>query len=496
MTILIYVDLQNIKTHEKKILKYLFYKLPYIMILNKKEVVSLYFKNNNRFFKNVHIKNIYYYLMRNTFVSVNNNIHTEIIENNIENTILINNYKNKYCNEILNKSKNIVLLNLKTPSIELSINIIFRFNDLYYNNINCFEKYSFEKKDFSLDNFIDSYPFLDCINDEKVIQHYNKYLSEKIENDSNIFIDKITKRNIIKNKNNKIEKNIKLINLLENDESMEFFISSVSMSTYMDEINNGSFMGIMINTIKDISKIIFIPNLVETNFGSDIISYTDFLDLQKSKIEELEGYNICKIKNSEINLTKININNQNINGIIPLYINSNHFKIIYKNLEKYIGVVFTGNEMGYNIKLIRVFYKILSDYIYFIYNLKKNNKLNDKEIILFLNYFRFCCEISKYMGYHKGIKKYFESLNDIYKESSIAIEFLISQVFTTGNIQLLNDVILVYRKTNDKTENFNITILILENLIKHFGSWTKFLDIFDTNNGFFDDVSFIKNIDI
>jgi hypothetical protein len=495
MTLLIYLDLEDIKIHEIKILKYLFYKLPYVLLNNKKENASIYFSNSNKFFKDIEVKNIYYYLMRNSFI--NEKTINDLYSSDYTNLIFINN-KKKYFDNILNISKNIIILNLKTPSMQILDNIILKFNELSFSNIDYLEKYSFEKKDFSLEVNYENYPFKDFILNEKVKQHYNKYLSEYLSKDSQLSIDKITKKNIIKNKNNEIEKNIN-INLEDLDDisnSAEFFISTISMADYLSEMEDNSFMGIMININKEVTKLIFIPNLVETNFVSDIISYNDFLDLRKSKIEELQNIYISKIKNNEINLTNLDRNNQNINGLIPLYINSNHFKVIYKNLEKYIGIVFTGQELGYDKRFIRIFYKILADYVYYICNIKKENKLNDREIILFLNYFRFCCEISKYMGYHKGIKKYVESLDEEYKTNLGAMEFLISQIFTIGNIELLNDVILIYKKLENSTTNFDITITILENVIKYFGSWTKFLNSFESNYGFFDDISFIKNIDI
>jgi len=132
-----------------------------------------------------------------------------------------------------------------------------------------------------------------------------------------------------------------------------------------------------------------------------------------------------------------------------------------------------------------------------IYDKKKNtNDLTDKDLVLFLNYLRFCCELSKKLGYVNGINKYIESLSENYKTNILAIEYIIAQLMTLGDIEKINYFLKIYNDFENKEKNFQITIKFIESIKNKFGSWTKFLKIFEINNGYFDDVEFLKVDDL
>jgi hypothetical protein len=150
--------------------------------------------------------------------------------------------------------------------------------------------------------------------------------------------------------------------------------------------------------------------------------------------------------------------------------------------------MFTGNEYGYDKRQYRIFYKILINFIYSFYSKKK---LHDKEIILFLNYYRFCCELSKINGYVKGINNYINKLNETYLNTPNAVQYLIGELITLGNIEQVETFISKIQGEDD-TEYLVIIPKIMKQIIAHFGSWTKFLNSFDINNGYFEDVRFIN----
>jgi hypothetical protein len=473
MTLLIYVNIDKINNHTKNILNYLYYKLIFMLSDNNIEYCNLYFSSNNYYYDNLHISKVYDYLMRNTFYYKKYNNPKNIINTQI---ILINDkIYFDYLSEIIEKTNNIVLLNLKTPRNIIKNQNVIKYNELSINLINYFTtKYII--KDHNLNNNFEhnDYPF------DKYIykQHYNYHIKYELF----CHYDNITIKNIKNNKkNNILTNNLNKHTKYNDNEIKDYFESSLSLSTYVDEIEDNSFMGIMISCEKNIFKLLFIPDLIYTNFVNEIISFNDYTDLIENEL------NNNTIKYEYLVMNNLNSENKQVNGLIPLYINKQHFDSIYRNLKKYMGIMFTGNDYGYDKRQYRIFYKILIDYVYSFYN----KKLNDKEIILFLNYYRFCCELSKINGYVKGINNYINKLNETYLNTPNAVQYLIGELITLGNIEQVETFISKIQGEYD-TEYVVIIPKIMKQIIAHFGSWTKFLNSFDTNNGYFEDVSFIN----
>ncbi len=500
MNVLIYIDIQNIKNISQKLkIKYLYYNLPYLFINNNINICSLYFKCNDNYYENININEIYYYMLKNTFYKKDYDNEKNIKK--YDNVLLINDkiYYNEL-NNILEKNKNTIFLNLKTLRNRLSSEII-KFNELSYEIINYFcNTYNFHKNDFSNKNLIydNEYLFINNINNQKVLQHYNYYKNQNKEIvELNKYVIKKRKDNVIFNN----EINFNNTNLLveDDDESSEFFKSTVSLGNYVNEIKENSFMGIMINCDKNIYNLMFIPNLINTHFINEIISYNDFIELYEKEIEDYKITYNKKIKNKNININNINSENIPVNAIIPLYINKIHCKQIFNIFEVHMGKIFFGSSEHFDNKLYRIYYKILIDYVYKIYDDLKNSSINDKNCLLFLNYLRFCCEITKKLRYHKGIEKYIDSLDNKYLNNKNALEYLLGLTMTTGNINYLNKCLDYYKKLEDNNVISNEISLVLKitlNIIKEFKSWKHFLDIFEINNGFFIKLDFIKNIDI
>ncbi len=476
MSLLIYVDIDIINSHTKNILNYLYYKLIFLLSNNNIERCNLYFSSNNYYYDNLHISKIYDYLMRNTFYYKEYNEPKSITDTQI---ILINNkIYFDYLTEIIEKTNNIVLLNLKTPRNFIKNNTIIKYNELSINLIDYFtSKYNIKEHNLTNNFEYTDYPF----DKEKYKQHYSYHIKQNM----NYNYDNITIKNIKNNKkNNILTNNIKQVKkYIDEDEIKEYFESSISLSTYIDEIEDNSFMGIMICCDKNIFKLLFIPDLIYTDFINEIISFNDYTELINNQLN--------KIKYEYLTLNNLNSANKEINGLIPLYINKQHFDIINQNLKKYMGIMFTGDEYGYDKRQYRIFYKILIDFVYSFYSKKK---LNDKEIILFLNYYRFCCEISKINGYVKGINNYISKLNETFQNTPNAVQYLIGELMTLGNIEQIENFISKIQGEDD-TEYLVIIPTIMKQIITHFGSWTKFLNSFDINNGYFEDVSFIKIYD-
>jgi len=267
--ILILIDIitndldQNVIKNIKKKLKYFYYKLPYLFENHNITKTDLYFLNNNKYYDKTENKYLYYYLIKNTYESKKKDNEFEIKTYDI--IIFINNSltfedKNKI---ILDKCEKVFLFNLLSVKYEA----FERYNYLSKETIDNFTNYyNLETFNYEFDkqlNENNEYLYIQYIEDPKVKQHYDYYNEIeklKIKNNEIIKIGKITEKNIKININKKDNKEIKEI-LIEDydDNSTEYFKSNVSLSNYKEEMEENSFMGIMIQCDKDIFSLIFIP---------------------------------------------------------------------------------------------------------------------------------------------------------------------------------------------------------------------------------------------
>lgn len=502
MNFLICVDIEKFNPYIINLTKYLYYYLQIVLKNHNIQACSLYFAINNKFYKKTNTEDIYYYLNKNTF-DLNKYDKNPDLDQPYTNLILITNKLNYQRGdlilELIENVKQVIIFSFKTLRNQINKDKIIKFNEVSKSIIDYFSsKINLEENNFT-SNFtidFDKYVFEDLVNSPKVKQHYDYYLKQKKIKDLNgIEIDNFLLRNkkskkIDWNKSLEIQTDIYL-DLDDVIDDEEYFKSNVSLSDYRQEINDNSFMGIMISCDKSIYNLIFIPKMINTSFINEIISYNDFIEIYNN---EIQNYN--KINNENINIKKIeirNINTQNfsVNSFIPIYINKIHFNSIKNNLQRYLSKIFTGLENHFDKRYYRIFYKILIDFVYDIYERTNNPDriLTDKDIILFLNYFRFCCEITKILGYHKGIHKYAENLSDDYKNTQFALEYLIAQIMCIGDINMIQKYINL-----NKNLYLKIIPQILNKIIIHFGSWTKFLNVFEVNNGYFEDISFMKNL--
>ena len=505
MNFLICVDIEKFNekfsNYVKNIIKHINYNLPIALFNNNINKCSLFFKINNRFYKDIKVEELYYYLNKNTF-DIN---HIENIHNfeSYTNLILITNKINYNANDLIikliNITHNIIIFSLKTLRFEINKANIIRFDEVSKSTINYFtNKINLKENNFTNDNKIDKYIFK--IENDKIKQHYDYFLKlKKIDNLNGIVIDKLLLKKIDKLNLDKLNLDNSTKDTLEDledssdsdSENEEYFKSSVSLSSFKQEIKDNSFMGIMINCDKSIYNLIFIPKLINTNFVNEIISYNDFVEIYDNQIKNYSKNNYETINIKKIQINNINSQNYSVNSFIPIYINKRHFSSVKKNLNRYLSKIFTGLETNFDLRYYRIFYKILIDYVYYIFEIgiKKNN-LADKDLNLFLNYYRFCCEITKTLGYHKGIYKYLEKLSENFKNTQYAIEYTIAQLMCIGDINKIQEFLSFLKEDTC----LRIIPQIINNIIREFGSWTKFLNIFEENSGYFSNLLFMRNI--
>lgn len=262
----------------------------------------------------------------------------------------------------------------------------------------------------------------------------NKVTNKKIKE---MKIKNIKKIDRVRNEYNKnqVEK-IKEIN----EESYYYFYSILCMTNWIEEMEENSCIGIIVNLE-----------------GSIMASKNIFTKVRKCKLlkkcASIDDYIEKKITDNETK-KKAFVNYREIgegNMIIPLYINKYHWKIAREYLPLILGCNFSADPFKYNKRQIDNIFKILS-----LASDELIHNINDNSIIMYIQYYRTCYEIIKEMGYHKGfekiIKKY--ETDDNRNEKMINILNIIGQQ-------------IILKKNIDENKNYQILYYFIDDII-HF----------------------------
>jgi hypothetical protein len=258
----------------------------------------------------------------------------------------------------------------------------------------------------------------------------NNYYNSNYKNNT-IFKNKIKINELIIKKNDKIE-------IDDENNSLNYTISNISMTNWMDEYNEYNPHGILIKyniskhsykgIIDEKSTIIkTFPNMVIDNISNNWISVYDYYQLIMSyKDDENIQEEIDNIEKFNLNDFKINdaIHGES-NVMLPLYINKNHWNLT-KSLWKYhISFINNSFESEYNKKMDNIYYLVLFKYFTDLLN----NRVTNNKIILFIYILRTTIQISLDNKYVNTISneynRYFNfliSLNKIENEKKNLLE--------------------------------------------------------------------------
>jgi hypothetical protein len=428
-----------------------------ILIENKKLIVNIdisknkfYFKDNLfvQFFidsRSLHIKDIISIELINYFNGIINNDKNNNLKNNkgiIKYLNLFEEYENncifnKTCDHIIiEELENIKLYEIKDKSFELYFNLLIK------NVIKNIKRTQSQIIEIPVDN-IDK----DIYNSNiKYILEFYSIIYPKLLNNYN---DSKFKNNLLLKKNIKINKLIikknNKIELDENDLSLSYTISNITMTNWIDEYNDYNPFGILIKyniskysykgLIDEKSTIIkTFPNMVVDNISNNWISMYDYYQLIISYKNDDNDDNNDNNNYEEIDKTnKFNLNNFKLNDIIhgesnimlPLYINKNHWNLAKSLWNYHITFINNSFESEYNKKMDNIYYLTL---LKCFTNLLDNN-LTDNKIILFIYILRTTIQISIDNKFINTISteynRYFNyliSLNKINKEEKSLLE--------------------------------------------------------------------------
>lgn len=386
------------------------------------------------------------------------------------------------------------------------------------------------------------------LNDDnnKILIEYTKntYMTKtKNISHTNIFnnIDKINNSNT--NVNHNLNKFIAEYEDSENklfNDSCEFFNSSITLSNWFEELQNNSGIGLLLKINSKCSKSGYFSHIIINNVTNTFFPIVDYICTIKEYFD----------KNTDMkfgDLNKANIISGaaigDANSIIPLYINKNHWKCISQYINPLLGIIVKHNPFSYNNTTKSVLFDIFADMTTKLFNSSKQY-YNQQYLKIYIAYLRTCAEICFENKYNHGIKKMISSyitdpLFRISKDKSMIYK-ICSQTLVTGYIlnsdelkviipYFIEELIRLTVKFNkyedsyinyfnelsdsDKEyENNSLITAIYEKLqydlaflisyykmnyvmdmiIKHHGSYNKFIKSLDENYGLIDDEITLK----
>lgn len=282
----------------------------------------------------------------------------------------------------------------------------------------------------------------------KYLEYVNKYIDSLDVNDDNIksiidygkktcAIDTYTNENIQK-------PNFKIIDIndinFEDDvnfnNSLEVFVSSITLSNWYDEVTEKSALGILFNftttelTHFGVSGFSNIDNLTCT-----FMSITDFINNAKEYFE-ISNRTFGDLNNSTI--VKVNSTNT-ANAILPIYINKHHWQIAKVYLNSLLGIINAHNPFIQSKSHINIYYDV---FMHMTKMLFQKQNINEKYIQVYFSFFRTCSEICFENRFNFGIKTLVNNFmtNDSYRHFKNKMEHnkIFTQILTTGFV--INDI--------------------------------------------------------
>lgn len=287
----------------------------------------------------------------------------------------------------------------------------------------------FEYNKKSLTNMNVHYSF------QNIIQNYIiKNISElnidpKINNNSTT--DFINSYDNILSKNSKFE------------ESCDFFVSTITLSNWFDELESDNGIGFLVKTkSNDLAKIGVSPVKIK-NITDTMLSITDFISITVNFFQKNKQHSFGDLNNKNIIQGSV-IGDANI--LIPLYINKYHWNTNKKYLKQLLSICVSHNSLSYTNKYQQIYYTI------FLYMTKQlfneNGKyLNEKFIKLYIAYLRTCLEICIENKHNTGIRNLISQIlsdpkmriskNDYVYDNIIAQTLITGYVLEENSIQKL-----------------------------------------------------------
>ncbi len=218
--------------------------------------------------------------------------------------------------------------------------------------------------------------------------------------------------------------------------SLEIFVSSITLSNWHDEIMEKSALGILFNystnelTKKGVYGFSYICNVTST-----FMSIIDFINNAKEYFEtnnktygDLNGSSIVKVNSTNV-----------ANSILPIYINKHHWANAKVYLESLLGIINFHNPFVISKSNINIYYDV---FLHMTTMLFQKENMNEKFIQIYFSFFRTCGEICFENKFNFGIKtlmnNFMTNINYRHFKNQMEHNKFFTQILTTGFV--INDI--------------------------------------------------------
>lgn len=436
----------------------------YMSLVDKEKLSIINIKDNNfSYIIEDIVPNIKYINIFGT------NFKLNIVDKIYEITLYDFLYDEKYDNCLQFNVEETYNLEEQLEILNMSIYVSFYINDICKLEEIIYKIHKLETNIYDIHKFKIGKTILD-----NIYYIYEKIYNFYIKDCKNIFLQDIIDisnisvllKNIFMNKYKykfiqSIKKNIKLLNNEEDCEdikinencylnkSKDIFYSVLTISDWIEELENKNIMGILIrtNSISNISKLGYKSNKI-INVTSTIITFKSYKEIYINYYKN-NGYVDSGIFNVKPLFSGNTIGEGNI--IFPLYICEENWNICKKYFKPLISLIVGQNPLLYKDSYINIIFKIFFSMIVKTFN-KNNEYTNNKWIYTIF---------AVYMTCKKAIIEYNINLDGIYYNFIKSVLYR-TKHYTTSLYTLLGYIIV--KKLNIKDMNIFIKYILEEKI--------------------------------
>ena len=280
------------------------------------------------------------------------------------------------------------------------------------------------------DSFISTIAKYHINSDSKIKNnHLNKNFLNNITKNINLMDD------LKKNTHDFLEQNENKIASLENkpnvSESLNFYTSNITLSNWLDELQSGSTLGLLIKvTTTDLGKVGICRETIDiSNITTTFISIKDYIESAIIRFSSEQHF-------GDLNQVTIFSGDAigDSNAVVPLYISKEHWELSKIFMKPLLGIIISHNPFAYIQSHDNFMFSLLASMTRQTY-LNENNK-TDKWLNIYLTILRTCKQIGKEKGYDKGINKLLKNFisDPLYRlnKTSSDNDILIGQILSLG----------------------------------------------------------------
>ncbi|MBA42717.1 MAG: hypothetical protein CMF62_01765 [Magnetococcales bacterium] len=206
----------------------------------------------------------------------------------------------------------------------------------------------------------------------------------------------------------------------QQSDSKNYYTSILSMSNWVDELESGSGIGLIIN-------------IQTTKLGEKGYSYSELSFDITNRYCSIEDYILSLKKNTNIKDKQLVNSYDDGNCILPIYIQKNHWRISKHYVNMMLGLSLVENSLGYTKNHHKFYFYALINYTR---NIVVSKDFKVDSIKTLMVFWRTCVQISidkKYIrGIHKLTNDFMNNPKNRVMNSLSDVMIMLGQIVTSG----------------------------------------------------------------